>query len=119
MTDPNLYLQESGWEELRKEARKIEGDLDVKLSSYAKLGTRFTQGGLFFVRALLFYRLISISLTSSVVFSAFGSQVEQTEIIELFLRNVLSFALVIATVGLVNFFVFGIYVWIWTVLQQV
>ncbi|KAL6498778.1 Golgi SNAP receptor complex member 1-2 [Orobanche gracilis] len=38
-------LQESGWEELRKEARKIEGDLDVKLSSYAKLGARFTQGG--------------------------------------------------------------------------
>ncbi|KAE8665782.1 Golgi SNAP receptor complex member 1-2 [Hibiscus syriacus] len=42
MTDPNLDLQESGWEELRKEARKIEGDLDVKLSSYAKLGARFT-----------------------------------------------------------------------------
>lgn len=39
--DPNL--QESGWEELRKEARKIEGDLDVKLSSYAKLGARYTQ----------------------------------------------------------------------------
>ncbi|XP_049360136.1 Golgi SNAP receptor complex member 1-2 [Solanum verrucosum] len=38
-------LQESGWEELRKEARKIEGDLDVKLSSYAKLGARVTQGG--------------------------------------------------------------------------
>ncbi|XP_020553282.1 Golgi SNAP receptor complex member 1-2 isoform X1 [Sesamum indicum] len=38
-------LQESGWEELRKEARKIEGDLDVKLSSYAKLGARFNQGG--------------------------------------------------------------------------
>ncbi|XP_060218879.1 Golgi SNAP receptor complex member 1-2 [Lycium barbarum] len=38
-------LQESGWEELRKEARKIEGDLDVKLSSYAKLGARLTQGG--------------------------------------------------------------------------
>ncbi|KAL6557243.1 Golgi SNAP receptor complex member 1-2 [Orobanche minor] len=38
-------LLESGWEELRKEARKIEGDLDVKLSSYAKLGARFTQGG--------------------------------------------------------------------------
>ncbi|MFS8022828.1 putative golgi SNAP receptor complex, subunit 1 [Helianthus anomalus] len=37
--------QESGWEELRKEARKIEGDLDVKLSSYAKLGARVTQGG--------------------------------------------------------------------------
>ncbi|XP_071736081.1 Golgi SNAP receptor complex member 1-2-like isoform X1 [Rutidosis leptorrhynchoides] len=37
--------QESGWEELRKEARKIEGDLDVKLSSYAKLGVRVTQGG--------------------------------------------------------------------------
>ncbi|KAL3604001.1 hypothetical protein D5086_004860 [Populus alba] len=46
MTDPNLELQESGWEELRREARKIEGDLDVKLSSYAKLGARFTtQGG--------------------------------------------------------------------------
>ncbi|XP_059434742.1 Golgi SNAP receptor complex member 1-2 [Corylus avellana] len=43
--DPNLDLQESGWEELRREARKIEGDLDVKLSSYAKLGARFTQGG--------------------------------------------------------------------------
>ncbi|XP_073273993.1 Golgi SNAP receptor complex member 1-2-like [Primulina huaijiensis] len=38
-------LQESGWDELRKEARKTEGDLDVKLSSYAKLGARFTQGG--------------------------------------------------------------------------
>lgn len=44
--DPTMeMLQESGWEELRKEARKIEGDLDVKLSSYAKLGARFTQGG--------------------------------------------------------------------------
>ncbi|XWS35665.1 hypothetical protein CRYUN_Cryun20dG0016100 [Craigia yunnanensis] len=43
MTDPNLHLQESGWEELRREARKIEGDLDVKFSSYAKLGARFTQ----------------------------------------------------------------------------
>jgi len=46
MTDSTMELQESGWEELRKEARKIEGDLDVKLSSYAKLGARFTQGGL-------------------------------------------------------------------------
>ncbi|XP_039063471.1 Golgi SNAP receptor complex member 1-2-like [Hibiscus syriacus] len=44
MTDPNLDLPESGWEELRREAQKIEGDLDVKLSSYAKLGSRFTQG---------------------------------------------------------------------------
>ena len=44
MSDLKLELQESGWEELRKEARKIEGDLDVKLSSYAKLGARFTQG---------------------------------------------------------------------------
>ncbi|OAY75442.1 Golgi SNAP receptor complex member 1-2 [Ananas comosus] len=33
-------LQESGWEELRREARKIEGDLDVKLSSYARLASR-------------------------------------------------------------------------------
>ncbi|XXG43113.1 hypothetical protein AAC387_Pa01g3224 [Persea americana] len=45
MGDPNLELQEAGWEELRKEARKIEGDLDVKLSSYAKIGSRFTQAG--------------------------------------------------------------------------
>lgn len=44
--DPTMeLLQESGWEELRKEARKIEGDLDVKLSSYAKLGARFSQAG--------------------------------------------------------------------------
>ncbi|XP_004514206.1 Golgi SNAP receptor complex member 1-2-like [Cicer arietinum] len=43
MTDPDL--QESGWEELRKEARKVEGDIEVKLSSYAKLGARFTHGG--------------------------------------------------------------------------
>lgn len=45
MTSMDPDLQESGWEDLRKEARKIEGDLDVKLSSYAKLGARFTQGG--------------------------------------------------------------------------
>ena len=32
-----LELQESEWEELRREARKLEGDLDVKLSSYARL----------------------------------------------------------------------------------
>ncbi|KAM7472093.1 hypothetical protein LguiA_010276 [Lonicera macranthoides] len=45
--DPSMemMLQESGWEELRKEARKIEGDLDVKLSSYAKLGSRFSHPG--------------------------------------------------------------------------
>ncbi|KAK6162540.1 hypothetical protein DH2020_002381 [Rehmannia glutinosa] len=44
--DPSMdVLQESGWEELRKEARKLEGDLDVKLSSYAKLGARVNQGG--------------------------------------------------------------------------
>ncbi|KAK4379416.1 hypothetical protein RND71_001278 [Anisodus tanguticus] len=40
-----IVQEESGWEELRKEARKIEGDVDVKLSSYAKLGARVTQGG--------------------------------------------------------------------------
>ncbi|KAK8964660.1 Golgi SNAP receptor complex member 1-2 [Platanthera guangdongensis] len=43
MADTILEIQESSWEELRKEARKIEGDLDVKLSSYAKLAARFTQ----------------------------------------------------------------------------
>jgi DNA-binding NarL/FixJ family response regulator len=36
----SLELQESGWEELRREARKLEGDLDVKLSSYARLAAR-------------------------------------------------------------------------------
>ncbi|XP_021745370.1 uncharacterized protein LOC110711298 [Chenopodium quinoa] len=47
MSDLSMELQESGWEELRKEARKIEGNLDVKLSSYAKLGARFSQDILF------------------------------------------------------------------------
>lgn len=60
MTDPNLELQESGWEELRKEARKIEGDLDVKLSSYAKLGARFTQGGSHFPILFLFIYFLCI-----------------------------------------------------------
>ncbi|XP_066316491.1 IAA-amino acid hydrolase ILR1-like 8 [Miscanthus floridulus] len=32
-----LELQEFEWEELRHEARKLEGDPDVKLSSYARL----------------------------------------------------------------------------------
>lgn len=36
---------DTGWEELRREARKIEGDLDVKLSSYAKLGGMLVHGG--------------------------------------------------------------------------
>lgn len=53
--DSSLELQESGWEELRREARKIEGDLDVKLSSYAKLGARFTQGGSRFVFSRCLY----------------------------------------------------------------
>ncbi|CAL5412022.1 unnamed protein product [Camellia sinensis] len=43
MTDPTMeLLQESGWEELKKEARKIEGDLDIMLSSYGNLGSRFS-----------------------------------------------------------------------------
>lgn len=41
MGDSSAELQESGWEELRKEARKVEGDIEVKLSSYAKVGSRF------------------------------------------------------------------------------
>ncbi|KAL0347686.1 UNVERIFIED_CONTAM: Golgi SNAP receptor complex member 1-2 [Sesamum calycinum] len=36
-------LQESGWEELRKEARKIEGDLDVKLSFTLSSGRASTK----------------------------------------------------------------------------
>jgi hypothetical protein len=36
---------DGGWEELRKEARKVEGDLDVKLSSYNKLGGMLAHGG--------------------------------------------------------------------------
>lgn len=64
MMDPNLELQESGWEELRREARKIEGDLDVKLSSYAKLGARFTQGGNHFLVLLYFLSLFVFSVFS-------------------------------------------------------
>ncbi|GJP44845.1 hypothetical protein CLOM_g4253 [Closterium sp. NIES-68] len=33
------------WEELRREARKLEGDLDVKLSSYAKLCSVLSHNG--------------------------------------------------------------------------
>ncbi|CAI5947779.1 unnamed protein product [Closterium sp. NIES-65] len=33
------------WEELRREARKLEGDLDVKLSSYAKLCSMLSHSG--------------------------------------------------------------------------
>jgi hypothetical protein len=36
---------ERQWEDLRRDARKIEGDLDVKLSSYAKLGGIMSHGG--------------------------------------------------------------------------
>ncbi|CAD5190931.1 unnamed protein product [Musa acuminata subsp. malaccensis] len=42
MGDSTLGLQESGWEQLRMEARKIESDPDVELSSVAKLASRFT-----------------------------------------------------------------------------
>ncbi|ERM97706.1 hypothetical protein AMTRI_Chr09g39040 [Amborella trichopoda] len=31
-------MAEMSWDDLRKEARRLEGDLDVRLSSYAKLG---------------------------------------------------------------------------------
>lgn len=62
-SDPNQIrmeiLQESGWEELRKEARKIEGDLDVKLSSYAKLGARVTQGGILHFLLFFFFRILA------------------------------------------------------------
>ncbi|KAE8693966.1 Golgi SNAP receptor complex member 1-2 [Hibiscus syriacus] len=60
MMDLNLNQQESGWEELRKEARKIEGDLDVKLSSYAKLGARFNPGGLliFLLFIVIFWNIL-------------------------------------------------------------
>ncbi|XP_078446141.1 golgi snare 12 [Wolffia australiana] len=40
MEGQKLGVEVSGWEGLRKEAMKIERDLDVKLSSYAKLGSR-------------------------------------------------------------------------------
>lgn len=69
MTESSLDLQESGWEELRREARKIEGDLDVKLSSYAKLGARFTQGGLFILR----FRLIMLSVCFLFSFASYVS----------------------------------------------
>eukprot|EP00252_Welwitschia_mirabilis_P012353 TRINITY_DN2737_c0_g1_i1.p1 TRINITY_DN2737_c0_g1~~TRINITY_DN2737_c0_g1_i1.p1 ORF type:complete len:238 (-),score=57.25 TRINITY_DN2737_c0_g1_i1:28-741(-) len=35
---------DTAWEDLRREARRIEGDLDVKLSSYAKFGGRLAHG---------------------------------------------------------------------------
>lgn len=44
-TTPKLSGSSSGqvrmWEDLRKEARKLEGELDVKLAAYAKLCTGF------------------------------------------------------------------------------
>lgn len=40
-----MDAMDAGWEELRREARKLEGDLDVRLSSYAKLGGRLAHGG--------------------------------------------------------------------------
>lgn len=43
-----MEVSNGGWEDLRKEARKIEGDLDVKLSSYAKVGGMLAHGGQFF-----------------------------------------------------------------------
>lgn len=42
-----MEASDGGWEDLRKEARKIEGDLDVKLSSYAKVGGMLAHGGQF------------------------------------------------------------------------
>ena len=37
---------EQEWEELRRAARKLEGDLDVKLSSYAKQGGMLKHPGI-------------------------------------------------------------------------
>lgn len=37
--------QDSRWDDLRREARKLESDLDMKLSSYAKLGGMLAHGG--------------------------------------------------------------------------
>lgn len=72
MTDAGLDLQESGWEELRKEARKIEGDIDVKLSSYAKLGARFTQGGSYsLLMTLSFAQFASKNWWFALIFSNF------------------------------------------------
>ncbi|KAH6783829.1 golgi snare 12 [Perilla frutescens var. hirtella] len=43
--DPNMdALQESGWEELRKQSRKIEGNIDVKLSSSLQRRSRKIEG---------------------------------------------------------------------------
>ena len=46
-------MNSGDWDELRREARRLEGDLDVRLSSYAKLG------GLLSLLLLLFPALIS------------------------------------------------------------
>ncbi|CAA6673666.1 unnamed protein product [Spirodela intermedia] len=36
---PSVVTELSQWDELRREARRLEGDLDVRLSAYAKLGS--------------------------------------------------------------------------------
>ncbi|KAK4372020.1 hypothetical protein RND71_007404 [Anisodus tanguticus] len=68
-------LQESGWEELRKEARKIEGDLDVKLSSYAKLGARVTQG-VASAEAVSYVALVGVDLIVEIWISSLKGYVE-------------------------------------------
>ncbi|MCO5587523.1 hypothetical protein L7F22_041473 [Adiantum nelumboides] len=40
-----MVEQDGRWEDLRREARKLESDLDMKLSSYAKLGGMLAHGG--------------------------------------------------------------------------
>jgi hypothetical protein len=69
MTDSDL--QESGWEELRKEARKVEGDIEVKLSSYAKLGARFTNEGSYSLLTILSFSQLHSILKICVNFTYF------------------------------------------------
>ncbi|XP_078178523.1 golgi snare 12 [Carex rostrata] len=49
MRDSISISIDDSWEELRKEARKVEGDLDVMLSSYARLAARFNPSSQGFV----------------------------------------------------------------------
>lgn len=43
---PSVVAELAQWDELRREARRLEGDLDVRLSAYAKLGSSPGRGSL-------------------------------------------------------------------------
>jgi Golgi SNAP receptor complex protein 1 len=44
ITSPNPSLTSGGWDELRREARRLEGELDGRLAAYARLAAGFESG---------------------------------------------------------------------------